>query len=283
MANKVTLKGFNKATDVSWYEDGGAVTKDEKRLLVKFIIEHTSKATFEGGYTAMRKISINHLENLAFDLEMMGVEDAVAATSDGSLSARLASLQQLLSEDLETDDEADDDVQPLSWRETKLTAPASKNSVLLLSTNGDEDVAEHEDAFEVLRAEVVGCRVLKTSEVKATIKDWLAKHKENARLTKLWKIVDDSKDASAAAAKVAWKRVLMAAAFRAKAAADARASQPSDGDQEDVQAPLAKSVTFRLPTGDKPPPKTAAKKKTSAPVAATAAMAIAAKEFLSSF
>ena len=61
---------------------------------------------------------------------MMGVEDAVAVTSDGSLSARLASLQQLLSEDLETDDEADDDVQPLSWRETKLTVPASKHSVL---------------------------------------------------------------------------------------------------------------------------------------------------------
>ena len=69
MANKVTLKGFNKATDVSWYEDGGAVTKDEKRLLVKFIIEHTSKAQFDDVYTVKRKISVKHLEELAFDLD----------------------------------------------------------------------------------------------------------------------------------------------------------------------------------------------------------------------
>jgi hypothetical protein len=276
MANKVTLKGFNKATDVSWYEDGGAVTKDEKRLLVKFIIEHTSKAKFEETYTVKRKISVKHLEELAFDLEHLGVDDAVAATSDGSLSVRLASLQRLLSEDLETDDEADDAVQPLSWRETKLTAPASKHSVLLLSANGDEDVAEHKEAFEVLRAEVVGCRLLKTAEVKATIKDWLAKHKKNASLTKLWKIANDSKDAPSTAVRAAWKRVLMAASFRAKAAADARATQPGDADQADEQATPAKSVSFLLPAVEKPTPTTAAKKKTSTPVAATAAMAIAA-------
>ena len=223
--DKVTLQGFEAAHGEPWrsVEDFSAVSNAHKKSLVSWIDEHLTGAQHEGTYKKKRVISIDQCVELALQLDLSGVEGASDAVADnsGTLATRLTALKELLEEGVETDDEDDEPPKRLDWLKHSLTAPAQKYSVLLLETEG-VDVATHGEALAVLRKEAINVRRLTHAQVKDTIKEWLAKHKDTGYVASSWKALDGKKEAPAAEAKAAWTRVLMEAMRRAKKAAEQR-------------------------------------------------------------